>query len=184
MPSVTGMGPRCRLVVATAALGVLALATIGARAEEITGRVVDVRSGDTLVVDAGGTVIEVRLADIDAPQGSAFYAPAARTLLASMVRKAPVRIAVTGRASDARVFGRVRAGELDVNLEMVRRGAAWVCLEFAATTDYLPYDSDARRFHRGLWSRTWEIDARAECLRRPPAAEPVSAPAAGNPAPP
>src|SRR5260221_3583373 len=77
----------------TIALAALASATAAAdtpAGEVISGRVVDVVSGDTLVVADGARRVEVRLADIDAPQGSDYYAPGARTLLAAMVRKLPV----------------------------------------------------------------------------------------------
>ena len=49
----------------------------------------------------------MRLADIDAPQGSEYYAPGARALLSGMVQGKEVRIKVTGSAGPDRVFGRV-----------------------------------------------------------------------------
>jgi endonuclease YncB( thermonuclease family) len=134
----------------------------------LEGKVTEVISGDTLLIADGGTRVEVRLADINAPQGSEYYAPAARTLLASMVLDQPVRVKVTGSGGPDRVFGRVTVGELDVNLEMVRQGAAWVCWDFAADTYFMPWENAARRWKRGLWGATWEITARAACLRRPP----------------
>lgn len=147
-----------------------------AMTETIAGRGVEVKSGDTLVVDDGAKRIKVRLADIDAPQGSDYFAPASRTLLSSLVLDQPLSIVVTGSAGNESVFGRVAAGKLDINLEMVRRGAAWVCWDFAQRTYYLPYENDARRFRRGLWSATWEINARARCLGRPPVQQPPPTP--------
>jgi endonuclease YncB( thermonuclease family) len=138
----------------------------------IEGTVVRVESGDTLVVRAGERETEVRLADIGAPQGPQFYAPAARTLLESITADRPVVVTQTG-TRDSGVFGRVRAGELDVNLELVRRGAAWVCWEYSRDTDYLPYENQAKRARRGVWSNTPEITALAECRRRPPAEQPL-----------
>jgi endonuclease YncB( thermonuclease family) len=66
------------------------------------------------------------------------------------------------------VFGRVRYQALDVNLEMVKRGAAFVCWDFPVDTYFTPWEAAARRQQIGLWSSTWEIAARSECLRRPP----------------
>jgi micrococcal nuclease len=156
----------------------LALASVQAAEivlREFTARATGALGGDTIVVagDGGGT-IEVRLADIGAPQGSAYYAPEARTLLQSIVEGKNVLIAVTGEPGPGRLFGRVHLGELDVNLELVRRGAAWVCWEYAADTSFAPWESDAKRWRRGLWAKTWEIEARTACDRRPPGGKRIS----------
>jgi endonuclease YncB( thermonuclease family) len=151
----------------------LANASDAGAAEVLSGRSVAVVSGDTLLLDEGRRKTEVRLADIGAPRDAEHFAPAARTLLGSLVLDRPVTVAVAGRADDGRVSGHVTAGRLDVNLEMVRRGAAWVCWEFAQRTDYRPHESDARRQRRGLWSSTPEIEARARCRERPPAGQPA-----------
>jgi micrococcal nuclease len=145
-------------------------------ADEVTGKVVRVSSGDTLVVAADAGEMEIRLADIDAPQGSQYYAPPARTLLANMVMDRPVRVVLTGHDGPSRAFGRVFAGELDVNLEMVRRGAAWVCWVYATDTNLLPYENDAIRYRRGLWAQTTQFNARVACGQRPPAERPASKP--------
>lgn len=146
-----------------------------AGAEVLSGRVAEVTSGDTLLLDTGDGRIEVRLSDIAAPQGSAYFAPAARELLLNLTASATVQVDMTGRAGPERVFGQVRIGALDVNRELVRRGAAWVCLEYAASTDLLPFERAAQRARRGLWGNTWQIDTRVACRVRPPAEGPATA---------
>lgn len=160
-------------VLVAGAIGAVLGAAAPARAEDFTATVSEVSSGDTLQVAAGERKLDVRLADIGAPQGSEFYAPGARTLLESLVSGKTVRLVVTGHAGPDRVFGRVYAGNLDVNLELVRRGAAWMCLEYARDTDYMPFENDARRYRRGLWSATTAFDALTRCRARPPAERPV-----------
>jgi endonuclease YncB( thermonuclease family) len=137
--------------------------------------VTGVPSGDTLQVADGARTVEVRLADIGAPHGSDFYAPAARALLTAMVEGRTVKVTVTGRSGPDRVFGRVFSGVLDVNLELVRRGAAWMCIEYATDTDYLPFQRSAQREQLGLWAsaNTNDFDARLRCRQRPPAEHPV-----------
>ena len=71
------------------------------------------------------------------------------------------------------VFGRVRRGELDVNLELVQRGAAWVCWDYAGDTAYLPYENQAQRARIGIWPRTLEIQVHVACRDRPPAERPL-----------
>jgi len=144
--------------------------------EEITGAVTRIASGDTLFVGDGKSDLEVRLADIGAPQESEYYAPASRTLLSNMALNKSVRVAVTGRDGVNPVFGRVFVGALNLNLEMVQRGAAWVCWEYATDTSYLPWENDAIRHQRGLWYQTSAFDARIRCRSRPPALQPVSKP--------
>ena len=156
----------CRIAV-LAAVGVLPMA---ASAEQIDGKGLAVESGDTLLLTTDEGILTVRLADIAAPQGSAYFAPSARTLLSNMVLDANVRVTVTGRAGANRVFGRAYVGELDVNLELVKRGAAWMCIEYTTTTDYLPFQNEAIRRRWGSWPHTTDLDAWVACRARPPAA--------------
>ena len=158
---------RCRAV-SGIAVWAIAAAAFAADPAEITGTVTEVRSGDTLVVRSGERDIVVRLADIDAPQGSDYFAPGSRALLSGIVQNETVSIKVTGKNAAGEVFGRVTYKNLDVNLEMVKRGACFVCWDFAVDTYFLPWETAARRQRIGLWNSTWEINARSECLRRPP----------------
>ena len=136
--------------------------------ETLDGTAVRILSGDTLEVGVGDRIIELRLADIGAPQGSEYYAPPAQTLLSNIALDQKLRVTVTGRSDAGGTYGRVSVGKLDVNLELVRRGAAWVCWEYGAPSSLLPYETEAKRFQRGLWVYTLEIDARVACKRRPP----------------
>jgi endonuclease YncB( thermonuclease family) len=144
-------------------------------ADEIGGTVTGVPSGDTLQVAKGARRIEVRLADIGAPHGNDFYAPPARALLDALVSGKSVRVVITGRSGPDRVFGRAFLGSLNVNLELIRRGAAWLCIEYATDTDYLPFQREAQRQQLGLWAsaNTNDFDARIRCRQRPPAERPV-----------
>ena len=150
------------------ACGPQALAQAPPAGNEIVGTVTDVVSGDTLTVVEGARKIEVRLADIDAPQGSEYYAPGSRALLSGMVKGKEVRIKVTGSAGSDSVFGRITMKELDVNLEMVKRGAAYVCWDYPVDTYFAPWETQAKRIRIGLWNGTWDINARARCRHRPP----------------
>jgi endonuclease YncB( thermonuclease family) len=146
----------------------LLLAACPAAAAEITGRVVAVESGDTIKIDRpdGGSV-RVRLSDIGAPRQSAFYAPSSRQFLENMVLDKTVRVETSEGGGD-RIVGHVYRGELDVNLELVQAGAAWFCIEYANDTSYMPFQSDAIRHLRGLWSRTTAFDALVACRADPP----------------
>jgi len=159
-----------------ALLAALCSAMPAQAADEITGKAVRVLNGDTLVVATAAGDTEIRLSDIGAPQGSGYYAPSATTLLSNMVLGQQVRIKVTGHGGPNREFGRVFVGPLDVVLALVQRGAAWVCWEYAADTDLMPYENDAIRHQRGLWLYTTPFDARIACRQRPPAEHPIGKP--------
>jgi endonuclease YncB( thermonuclease family) len=150
----------------------LLLAACPAAAADITGRVFAVDSGDTikLAVPNGGSVT-VRLSDIGAPQGSAFYAPSSRQFLENMVLDKKVRVETSGVQSAGRIVGHVYRELLDVNLELVQVGAAWFCMEYTNDTSYMPYQSEAIRQQRGLWSRTTTFDALVACRANPPIAK-------------
>jgi micrococcal nuclease len=141
-------------------------------ASQVTGRAVAVESGDTFTLEEGGRRMVVRLADIGAPQGGAFFAPGARTLLANILADRDVRVVVAGARGADGILGRAFVGELDVNLELVKRGAAWLCIEYATSTEYLPFQNQAIRRREGAWSQTTEFDARIACRARPPVATP------------
>lgn len=151
-------------------LGVAAAAT----QETLDATVERAVSGDTLIVRTANGPLELRLADIGAPQGAGFFAPSSTTLLNAIASGQSARITLTGRDGTDRAFGLVRVGELNVNLELVRRGAAWVCWDYALSTDYMPFENRARRQRLGLWSGgTTELQARGFCRARPPANDPV-----------
>ena len=153
---------------ALVACGPHALAQTWPAGSEITGTVAEVVSGDTLIVAEGARQVTVRLADIVAPQGSEYYAPGARALLSGMVQGKEVSVNVTGSAAPDSVFGRVVMNKLDVNLEMVKRGAAYVCWDYPVDTYFAPWEIQAQRIRIGVWNATWDINARTRCRQRPP----------------
>jgi endonuclease YncB( thermonuclease family) len=159
--------------VGTVGIALLLVAAQVAGAVDLTGRVIAIETGDTLkLATTENRQVTVRLSDIGAPVGSNFYAPSARQLLANMVQDETVRVAVTAEGGPDHVFGHVYRGLLDVNLELIKAGAAWFCQEFATNTEYVPYQNQALRDQRGLWSMTSPFDALIRCRQRPPAPKP------------
>ncbi len=52
---------------------------------------------------------------------------------------------------DGRAVGRVYAGDIDVNAEMVRIGAAWVYRKYAKDQKLFALEKQARQNGAGLW---------------------------------
>lgn len=84
-------------------------------------RVVRVIDGDTFVIRTGE---RVRLAGLDAPEIGSCYAEAAKLALEKMIGGKVIKIEGSGRDSWGRRLGFVYVGKTNVNLGMVKLGAA------------------------------------------------------------
>ena len=114
-----------------------------------SGRVVRVADGDSFEV-AGGT--RVRLYGIDSPEHDKPYWAEAKRTLAGLISGKTVRLQEMDRDRYGRVVARVEVDGLDVNAEMVRRGAAWVYRKHTNEPILIQLEDDARRAKRGLWA--------------------------------
>ena len=138
------------------------VAALPAWAADIAGRVVSLSDGDTVTVLApGNRQVRVRLGEIDTPESRQPYDTRARQELSELVFGKDVRVTVQDTDRYSRTVGRVYAGAVDVNAEMVRRGAAWVYRQYSCDPALLPIEAEARAERRGLW-------ALPEAERQPP----------------
>ncbi|MBL6081928.1 thermonuclease family protein [Belnapia sp. T18] len=164
-----------------------------ARAAELLGRVVGLADGDTLtLLTAERRQVRVRLSEIDTPESRQPYGTRAQHILSGLVFGKDVRVVVQDTDRYGRTVGRVYAGPLDVNAEMVRQGAAWVYRQYSRDPELLRIETEAKAGRRGLWSlpeaeRTppWEWRAakrggRPDHIAEAPAAPTRSAPAASS----
>ncbi len=118
----------------------------------LEARVVKVVDGDTLRARSGGEELRVRLREIDTPERGQPYAEESRAALASLVAGRAVRLETRGADDYGRLLARVFVGELDVNAELVRRGAAWVFRRYSDDPELLALEREARAEKRGLWA--------------------------------
>jgi endonuclease YncB( thermonuclease family) len=136
------------------ALLVLFLLGVGpASAETLSGSVVTVIDGDTLVIqDETRARHVVRLAEIDAPEPKQpFYMESARSL-AALCQKKAARIEWSQRDEHKRRLGYVTCGGKDVNAEQLRRGMAWGSPKGSSPTSGLvELEAYARLRKIGLW---------------------------------
>jgi len=75
----------------------------------------------------------------------------ARRSLSDLAFGKVVRVVVRDTDRYGRTVGRVYAGQLDVNADMVRRGAAWVYRRYSDDPALLRIEHEAQAEHRGLW---------------------------------
>jgi endonuclease YncB( thermonuclease family) len=136
----------------------------GAAADEETvlrGPVTRVKDGDSFVLLSRGQPVEVRIAEIDAPELAQPYGDAARRALERRISRRDVRVVVRTTDAYGRSVGRLLVGDTDIGRELVREGAAWVSRRYGEDLELYDLESEARRARRGLW-------ATAEADRTPP----------------
>jgi endonuclease YncB( thermonuclease family) len=138
---------------------VVALVTCGgvgaAASPQLVGRVRHVVDGDTLVVVLDSGTIEVRFADVDAPEHDQPGGAAATQALARRLGR-NVEIALEPVKQDD--YGRIVAVPYlgDENLEhwLLREGHAWAYRHYAQDGRLCRWEEEARRARRGLWAAT------------------------------
>lgn len=129
-------------------------------ADELSGRVIDVASGDSItIVDANNTELKVRLSGIDAPEKQQPFGLESRKSLTDLVYGKEVTVNWIKRDYHKRVVGKVLLNKVDINLEQVKRGMAWVFKHFMDDpysqdqADYMDAQEEAENRHLGLWSQ-------------------------------
>jgi endonuclease YncB( thermonuclease family) len=125
-----------------------------ALAETISGTVITVIDGDTLVVqDKAQKRHVVRLADIDAPERKqAFFMQSARSL-AALCHKKSAEVQWSERDERKRPIGYVTCAGKDANAEQLRRGMAWASPKATRPTSGLyELETYARLRRIGLWA--------------------------------
>jgi len=111
------------------ALFILLLLTAPLLATELTGKVVGVSDGDTLTLlvpdGASFKQVKVWLGEIDTPESRQPYGERAKQTLSDLAYNKQARVVVQDTDRYGRTVGRAYVGNLDVNAELVKRGAAW-----------------------------------------------------------
>jgi endonuclease YncB( thermonuclease family) len=119
---------------------------------------VQVSDGDTItVLAAGNRQVRVRLAWVDAPERGQAFANASRQSLRELVAGRTVRVIERDVDRYGRTVGTVEVDGLDVCLEQLQRGLAWVferyIVDAPAETqrEYREVQELARWERKGLW---------------------------------
>jgi endonuclease YncB( thermonuclease family) len=134
-------------------LALCLLASTPAWAETLLGRVVSIHDGDTLtLLTPERRQVRVRLHAIDTPESRQPYGTRARQELADLAFSREVRVEVEDTDRYGRSVGQVWVGTLNVNAELVRRGAAWVYRQYNHDPALLVLEKEACESQRGLWA--------------------------------
>ena len=136
----------------------LVLAQSIAFADTLTGHVVRVTDGDTIVVlDSGNAQHKIRLTGIDAPERGQAYGTKSKEHLSGSVAGKFVVVEYDKRDRYQRILGKVLLSNQDMNLEQVRAGLAWHYKKYQTEQTqvdrelYSVAEIEARDAKRGLW---------------------------------
>jgi endonuclease YncB( thermonuclease family) len=141
------------VILRRALFAVLLLAALPAWSETLTGRVVAIADGDTLtLLTPERRQVKVRLHGIDTPEVRQPWGSRARQALSDLAFQRAVRVEVQDVDRYGRTVGRIYAGPVDVNAEMVRRGLAWVYTRYNRDPALPALEAEARMAKRGLWA--------------------------------
>ena len=171
--------------------GLALLAALGAAAATLPGRVEKVIDGDSLVFrpDAGGAALEVRLKDIDAPEGCQDGGPEAREYLREFVHNKPATLVTLGKDSYGRTLGELTVDGMLVNQRLVAEGHAWSLRGRSNHGAYVKQEKVAMALKRGLHAtpgaiQPWDFRRRhGRCGGPQPPATAIVAPVSQPPAP-
>jgi endonuclease YncB( thermonuclease family) len=139
------------------ALFLLLALTVTARAAPLTGVVIVVIDGDTVLFKpdhydpASRAFIKVRLADIDAPERNQPHGEAATQVLKTLALKQRAQLDIVATDAYGRKVGRLLVGTQSVNAEMVQRGFAWASTR-GGDAALQTSQREASRARRGLWA--------------------------------
>ena len=141
----------------------LLLASTALHAATWRGIVTHVTDGDSIWVRPNGAeeTVEIRLADLDAPEGCQPYGREAKRALAARILRQPVQVRTRGTDDYQRTLAQVRHRGQDVGAWMVREGDAWSMGFGGKPGPYGRYENEARTARRGLWSLPGALEPRS-----------------------
>lgn len=147
---------RTPLVKTFAAITVLLCLPLLARAATLQARVIEVESGNTLVVSSINRALRIRLKAVAPPEVNQPFSEAAREHLKTLVIDKVVAVEYTHLA-DGYLHARVILNGIDIGSQMLRDGVAWYDragdfgLKEVDRNLYAQCEQAARNEKRGLW---------------------------------
>jgi endonuclease YncB( thermonuclease family) len=128
------------------------------QADTLTGRVVRVTDGDTIVIlDSANAQHKIRLQGIDAPERKQAFGTKSKDHLSDSVAGKFVVVEYEKRDYYKRILGKVLLSHQDMNLEQIKAGLAWHYKKYQKEQTpsdralYSEAEIKAKEAKRGLW---------------------------------
>jgi endonuclease YncB( thermonuclease family) len=120
--------------------------------QTMEGKTKKVIDGDSLiVVDDEGKESEIQLDGIDAPEFKQAFGKDATKVLEKLVANKKVTVKWTAKDNYERILGKVYVDETFVNLEMLKKGAAWHFKRYNKDETLAKAEEEAKSEKIGLW---------------------------------
>ena len=118
----------------------------------VSGKVIKVSDGDTILIQSGSQRIKVRMYGIDAPELKQNYGEDSKNYLEKRILNQNVDVKVINEDKYGRKVGKVFYKNKDINLEMIKTGNAWF-YEYHAKKEkeYRKVSKSAQEQKLGLW---------------------------------
>lgn len=140
----------------------LAWIALPLHAETFRAIVSHVTDGDSLWVKRveGGEAQEIRLLDLDAPEGCQPHGAESKKALRERVLRKSVRVQTEGVDEYGRQLARIQLRREDIGAWMVRNGHAWSGAFRGKQGPYAKQEALARSERLGLWALPGALDPR------------------------
>ena len=150
----------------------LFLITIGlltsTQAAELKGKIISIADGDTatlLVLENKSKLLKplemekvniktqyrIRLNDIDAPEKKQPFGNKSRDNLASYIAGEIITVKYKSKDKYGRILGTIYFENLDINLQQIKNGYAWVYKQYSKNQTYYQEEQKAKDLKKGLW---------------------------------
>lgn len=119
---------------------------------ELKGKVIAVTDGDTIKLLTQDKVThKIRLLDIDAPEKKQAFGNKSKDNLAEYIAGKNVTVKYETVDKYKRILGTIYFNQLNINLQQIKDGYAWVYKKYSNNQIYYKEEHEARRLKKGLW---------------------------------
>ncbi|WP_418187298.1 thermonuclease family protein [Aliarcobacter lanthieri] len=120
---------------------------------ELIGKVVKVTDGDTVTILTKDNIQhKIRLNDIDAPESKQAFGNKSKDNLAKYIAGKTVKVEYKSTDKYKRILGTIYLDKLDINLQQVKDGYAWVYKKYSKNPIYYEAEKVARENKKGIWA--------------------------------
>ena len=118
-----------------------------------------ITDGDSLKGIYKNELIKIRLAEIDAPELKQAFGIESKNCLKRLIKQSDSKVFFKFKEKDRydRHVGWIYSEDLDINLEMVKKGCAWVYDRYVKRKVLFKHQDNARENNVGLWENSEAI---------------------------
>ena len=120
---------------------------------------ITVTDGDTVRGKYADEMIKIRLAEIDAPELKQSFGIESKNCLKKLIKQSDGKVFFKFKEKDRykRHVGWIYSENLDINLEMIKKGCAWVYDRYAERKVLFKHQNMAKQNKLGLWKNANSI---------------------------